>query len=246
MRSRLENYFRLRIPPDELANGDPRRRDDVHHDGLHPLRQPLHPLQDRHARSQRVTTATLPVRGAFGSILMGALANYPLAGARAGHGPQRLLHLHRRPRHGSSVAGPPLGASSSSPASSSCCSPSRHPPEASRRGPSPAPRRGRRHGIGLFIAFIGLRNANIIVSQSRDHRHARQPARALHAILRHLRHQRPDRGVTGLPRQSVDADRRARLRWPRASSSTRSSTLPRPLIRWPSARPHSTSTSAVP
>ncbi len=90
-----------------------------------------------------VTAATC-LSAAFGSILMGVIARYPHR-AGAGHGPERLLHLHRLPEDARALAD---GAGRCVPFRRAFFwpSPPRHPADDSARHSSSALRSGgRRH-----------------------------------------------------------------------------------------------------
>ena len=81
---------------------DPGRRHHLPDDGLHPVRQPDHPGQYRHAQGCGVRGHLCGV-GA-GHDRHGALRQLSHRG-RPGHGPQRLLRLHRGGLHGLQLAG---------------------------------------------------------------------------------------------------------------------------------------------
>jgi AGZA family xanthine/uracil permease-like MFS transporter len=106
-----------------------------------------------------VTAATC-LCAAFGSILMGHRRQLP-ARPRPRHGPQRLLHLHRLSRDAHPLANRPRRGLSLR----------HHLPRPHLRRHPPALVAAIPHqlhaavagGIGLFIAFIGFRNAGIIV-----------------------------------------------------------------------------------
>ena len=88
--------------PDDPQDRGHRRRDHVPHDGLHHLRQPGDPLR-RRRRSGCGVRRHVPRRGDRHPD-HGALCQLPHR-PRPGHGPQRLFHLRRGPRHGPCVAG---------------------------------------------------------------------------------------------------------------------------------------------
>ena len=150
-----------------------------------------------------VTTSTC-LCAAIGSILMGALANYPLALA-----PGMGLNAYFTYTVVKGMGVPwqtALGAVFHLRRYLPAVDLRRHPAEAAGRdSASTALGGGGRHRTVHRVhrpAELGHHR-----SQPGDHGDPGQPARAHHAT-RDLRH-RADRGAAGLPRQGVDADRRA-------------------------------------
>jgi AGZA family xanthine/uracil permease-like MFS transporter len=119
-----------------------------------------------------VTTATC-LCAAFGSILMGALANYPLALA-PGMG-LNAYFTYTVVLKGMGVPWQTALGAVFSPASSSSPSPSPASASARRRHPAPTPRRSRRRHRPLHRLHRPAQRRHHR-AQRRDHRHARQPA----------------------------------------------------------------------
>ena len=86
----------------QRAHRDSRGRHHLPGHGLHPVRQPEHPRRDRHGQG-RAVRRHLPGR----SHRLGDHGHHRQLPDRpgAGHGPERLLHLHRGPAHGPHLAG---------------------------------------------------------------------------------------------------------------------------------------------